>query len=170
MKTKKKVKILLWIVSLILSLLILILFYYFYERDNKNAILYPYKQVWRYSIWLKEEFWWIWEVWYAYNSICINDTSNCLRWDTKGIKVILETIYVYSLPKNYTIGEIDWWDLLFENSDYFSSVSDISNARVFWILTQDSMNFYSLNELETLPEEQKNILLDLKENPRFIFE
>lgn len=40
----------------------------------------------------------------------------------------------------------------------------------FFVFTPDNIRLYSLYELSGLSEAQKEILLDLKENPRFTFE
>lgn len=104
------------------------------------------------------------------DSICDRIIQKCLRWNLEWLQISWNHIYTYIYPHSYNIGDISWWDLLFEDSNFFTSTSDNDNAKIFWIFTQEEMNFYSLSELDNLSEEQKNILLDLKENPRFIFD
>lgn len=115
------------------------------EQEEKMYITDLYRVVWKFHFG-KRSLWWFWWDTISYHAICDETKKNC--YEIKWVIIKWESIYIY---------DGSWF------------LND-SSEKIFWIFTQESEFFYSLNELETLPEEQKDILLDLKENPRFIFE
>lgn len=80
-------------------------------------------------------------------------------------------IYIYVCIHNFSLGWNTWLNLIFENTQTYSITSDVNQAKIFWIFTQEKMNFYSLNDLKNniLTSEQENILLDLYNNPRYLW-
>ena len=160
-KIYKYIKIMIIMLIVFLFFVISLLIYkdkkLYTELKENMYITSLYGVIWQYHIWERTISWWMWEEDYKHNSICSYKTKACLSWNLKGIKIDSTHTYIYVSPNTYK------WD-------YYISANDIENIKPFWIFTQDSMNFYSISELEKLPEEQREILLDLKENPRFIFE
>lgn len=146
------------------------------ELQRNMYITEIYNIIGRYIIWSRLEVGWIWETNSNYESICDIVTRNCLRWTLKWIVSKNQHIYIYVLPINF-ISEFSGWDFDSRDLDYLTlkwwekiNLIDNSNKiRNFGVFTQDSMNFYSLDELTLLSENQQEILLALKENPRFIF-
>lgn len=172
-KVKKKLKCLL---LLILVFLLMSFFYLLYndkkdyDKLEKNMyITNSYKKIWVYNIWERIILWWIWESSYSYNSICNIVIKKCLRWNIEGIKIIEDSIYVYIMPKNYNLLNKKWRDSIFEWW-FYSSIWNIKTAKIFWIFTQKSMNFYSINDLKKLWIKEQNILLNLKEEPKLNFD
>lgn len=156
-----------WCLSLIFIILIVVK-----ERDsfyNNDIIKIE-------DYYLKENNIWGWFgwPWDNYIAICIHN-NKCSEWQVKWIKSENEEIYIYFLPVIYSIEDMltifkDNSYSIFDNGIYYNLNNDINNAKIFWVFTQESMDFYSLNELEQLPKEQQEILQDIKERPRFIFE
>lgn len=167
-------------------LFIFILYQYASYEDQKHMeelrknlyIIETYKDIWKYRIWKKTSwpvFWW--DVW-TRNTICNLNTRECLNWELKGIFIEWEKIYVYlfndivySLEYSSLERWIDYPILysLWEN-EYIETPESFEDIKQFWIFTQESMNFYSLNDLSQLPENEQDILLNLKDNPRFLYE
>ncbi len=112
--------------------------------------------------------------WNNYLAICTK-SDKCSEWQVKWIKLSDRELYIYFSPVMYEIEDMltifkDNSYSIFNDGIYYTLDSDLNNAKTFWIFTQESMNFYSINDLEKLQDEQKNILLELKEKPRFIYE
>jgi hypothetical protein len=65
-----------------------------------------------------------------------------------------ENFYAYRIYKNYEISD--------------TIIYDLNDLPKFFILTWSSLNLYSENDLETLPQEQQEIFKELEENPSII--
>ncbi len=147
-------------IALLICYLIFIFFFLYFFLDNEKYVIN--NKIWKYSVWEKTISLWF-DGLQSYKTICDND-KNCLWYPLEWINVFGNNIYIYihnyyKDMKNYKIMWVT-----------YKSTKIPNDFKQFWILTQDSVNFYSLNELKKLPKEQQNILLDLKKNPRFIYE
>ncbi len=170
-----------WVILLMMLLSISFLIYseikYNQNLEHNMYITEIYNEIGKYIVWNKLEVWWIWETNVYYDSICDKITRNCLRWRLEGLIIDNLYIYMYIQPIDF-VREFSWWE--FDSNTLDSQTLEwggdldllrmSDNIKEFWIFTQEDMNFYSLNEIKELPQEKQEILLDMKENPRFIFE
>ncbi len=176
------------LVGIILSFFLLAFIWYHYisfqedmyyeELENNMYIETLYSKIWKYHIGKQTSWPVFWGDTWEINTLCNVNNRKCLNFELRWIieKGIYIYIYMYSEYyinidynklhrwKDYpTIYSIFW-------EKYINTPETFEDLKQFWILTQDTMNFYSLNELKNLPKEQQEILLDLQRNPRFIFE
>lgn len=145
------------------------------EKESNIYITDKYKEVWKYVIWKRNIWWWFWGPWIDYISICNTIEKKCIKWKVKWVNVNKEDIYIYIYPVMFSLEEMknifkDSSYSIFEWGPFYKMTWDDNDIKQFWIFTQDTMSFYSLNELKDLSKEDQNILLDLKRSPRFIFE
>ncbi len=178
------------------SLFLLAWYYYISHKDEqyyreleKNMYIDTlYSKIWKYHIWERIIPWFWLDPVERYNSICNSENRKCLSWHLKWAFNKGDYIYIYIYDEYYfnlDYNTISVWEEFFSMSKNsriyyawfyyimwkkYNTPETFEDLKQFWILTQDIMNFYSLNELKNLPKEQQEILLDLKKSPRFIFE
>ena len=171
-------KVLLYILFWIVILLFLLVTYSIYEDkkyqeelERNMYIVELYGEIGKYRIWKRISPW----VWLDpdeyYIGICDFEIRKCLEWRLKWIintdKHIYGYIYNdYYFSKDYN--KPNEWHYILMWKEY-PDPKVFEDLKIFWIFTQEEVNFYSLNELKDLPEEQQEILLNLKERPRFLY-
>jgi hypothetical protein len=146
------------------------------QEEHTMSIVDTYATVWAYVIGNRKKVFFGWDI-MQYDTICSNNTKVCLGSGIEWIKVEDGIIYTYFKGNFLSIdfnSQVRWKDypILYSiwGDEHINTPERIEDVKQFWIFTQEGLNFYSFNELKKLPNDQQKILLDLKENPRYIFQ
>lgn len=163
---KKYIKFFFWIISWIIVLSIIWLwivwFIWWFPWKSYN-LTEKYLKIWNYSIWKQD---------YYYN-ICDN-REWCLNWEILWLKQNRNDIYIYIRINHWiwSVGlnknKIDFFSYyLFNRNDYYK-VNNINDLPEYWLIQDNNLSFYSENDLQNLPKEQKQIFKELEQNPKII--
>lgn len=125
-----------------------------------------YLSVWDYNIW-KQQY---------YNNICkkniwcFNGELLWLREINNYIYIIIDTKYSkwWSINKETWEIEIKNYDYyMFERSNY-KVVDNINDIPIYWYLSKNNLEFYSENDFDKLPENQRKIFEEIENNPSIV--
>ena len=125
-----------------------------------------YKKIGKYDIWeinVPLDVWLEW-TYPSYVSICDSNTKKCLESSLEWVDTKEEYTYLH-IDTNKRFIWVNWkkYTLMWKEYVYPKVFEDL---KIFWIFMED-ISFYSLNELKDLHEGQQEILLKLRERPRF---
>lgn len=142
-------------------------------KENMN-IVNLYKKIWRYHIWKRNSWWGFGWPWINRDAICDFISKNCIHWVLKWVTVQQDVVYAYFLPQNHDINfelSTRWEDYpmlytIFGNES-IDTPEIFENLKIYWILRQESIDFYSSNELKYVSQREQDILLELRKKPRF---
>jgi hypothetical protein len=132
----KIIKFIIFIIQLLIMFetLFLLLFRYSFKPET-------YVSLWNYNIqyipWFQDG---------SSFNVCYRDKKICFNWKILWLKENQNTVYIY-------------YDLYYSQSSLW-----LKEGISYIILTENEINFYLENEMETLPQKQQEIFQELKEN------